>query len=330
MIFWGFSFIIPEFQNKLSSSFDNIFIHLHYIHCIPHQAEIEDATNTSPHLDDLSLCIWAFPRSRIAKCESDYFIYLETDLYSKPTDTHQYLQWSSCHPRHTKESLPYSLAFRLRRICSTDGAFAIRIDQLKEYLSIRGYPANVIQKQIQKAKDISRSEALQPHQSKKKNKDRVPLVMTYDPSHSSISSTIQKYLPILHSSRCCKDAIPKPPMVAFRRPINIKDMVVRSSIRVPSAEPPGFNPCKNCAACKHTHNSSVVEHTVTSHTFSSHSSGQQFTIKHHLHCLSTNVVYLINCKKCGFQYIGETKRTLKTRLLEHCGDTKPQTWQTSR
>ena len=111
-------------------------------------------------------------------------------------------------------------------------------------------------------------------------------------------------------------------MVAFRRPINIKDMVVRSSIRVPSAESPGFKPCKNCAACKHTHNSSVVEHTATSHTFSSHSSGQQFTIKHHLHCLSTNVVYLINCKKCGFQYIGETKRTLKTRLLEHCGDTK--------
>ena len=66
--------------------------------------------------------------------------YLETDLYSKPTDTHQYLQWSSCHPRHTKESLPYSLAFRLRRICSTDGAFAIRIDQLKEYLSNRGLP----------------------------------------------------------------------------------------------------------------------------------------------------------------------------------------------
>ena len=121
--------------------------------------------------------------------------YLETDLYSKPTDTHQYLQWSSCHPRHIKESLPYSLAFRLRRICSTDGAFAIRIDQLKEYLSIRGYPANVIQKQIQKAKDISRSEALQLRQSKKKNEDRVPLVMTYDPSHSSISCTIQKYLP---------------------------------------------------------------------------------------------------------------------------------------
>ena len=48
----------------------------------------------------------------------------------------------------------------------------------------------------------------------------------------------------------------------------------------------------------------------------------QCPIKLHLHCLSTNVAYLINCKKCGLQYIGETKRTLKSRVLEHCGDTK--------
>ena len=35
---------------------------------------------------------------------------LTTDLYSKPTDKHQYLHYSSCHPKHTKTSLPYSLA----------------------------------------------------------------------------------------------------------------------------------------------------------------------------------------------------------------------------
>ena len=38
---------------------------------------------------------------------------LTTDLYSKPTDKHQYLYYSSCHPKHTKTSLPYSLALRL-------------------------------------------------------------------------------------------------------------------------------------------------------------------------------------------------------------------------
>ena len=42
----------------------------------------------------------------------------ETDLYTKPTDKHQYLLITSCHPNHTKRCIPYSLALRLRRICS--------------------------------------------------------------------------------------------------------------------------------------------------------------------------------------------------------------------
>ena len=40
------------------------------------------------------------------------------DLYTKPTDTHQYLLPTSCHPKHFCKNVPYSLALRLRRICS--------------------------------------------------------------------------------------------------------------------------------------------------------------------------------------------------------------------
>ena len=43
---------------------------------------------------------------------------IETDLYVKPTDSHQYLQSSSCHPFHCKEVIPYSQALRLNHICS--------------------------------------------------------------------------------------------------------------------------------------------------------------------------------------------------------------------
>ena len=35
---------------------------------------------------------------------------ITTDLYTKPTDKHQYLLQSSCHPRHTKRAIPFSLA----------------------------------------------------------------------------------------------------------------------------------------------------------------------------------------------------------------------------
>jgi hypothetical protein len=37
---------------------------------------------------------------------------LSTDVYYKPTDTHQYLHFGSCDPRHTKRSIPYNLARR--------------------------------------------------------------------------------------------------------------------------------------------------------------------------------------------------------------------------
>ena len=35
---------------------------------------------------------------------------LLTDLYIKPTDTHQYLEFSPCHVYHSKKSIPYSQA----------------------------------------------------------------------------------------------------------------------------------------------------------------------------------------------------------------------------
>ena len=163
-------------------------------------------------------------------------------------------------------------------------------------------------------------------QDKKKTSSRIPLVITYDPSHKTIASTLHKYLPLLHSSQRCKEAIPEAPMVAFRRPRNIKDIIVSSSIKVTSTDAPakGFHPCNKCAACRHTHEGNVdpLQHTATGSTFKSNVSGEQFTIYHPLSCLSTNIIYLITCRRCGKQYVGETKRTLKTRLLEHCGDTK--------
>ena len=36
-------------------------------------------------------------------------------------------------------------------------------------------------------------------------------------------------------------------------------------------------------------------------------------------CSTNNIIYLLGCKKCPQQYIGETERTLKDRFAEHRG-----------
>ena len=76
----------------------------------------------------------------VCKMENVYInIYIEngkikTDLYVKPTDTHQYLHSSSCHPYHCKRRIPYSQTLHFNRICSDSISFDRRCDDLE-----RGY-----------------------------------------------------------------------------------------------------------------------------------------------------------------------------------------------
>ena len=39
-------------------------------------------------------------------------------------------------------------------------------------------------------------------------------------------------------------------------------------------------------------------------------------------CCQKGVVYELLCHKCGESYIGETGRTLETRVAEHCADAR--------
>ena len=260
---------------------------------------------------------------------------LHTHLYSKPTDSHQFLHWTSCHPKHTKSSLPYGLAFRLNRICSTPATLNTRVTELKGFLKARGYPSGTVERQINKALAIPRSEALKPTNTDSDTRlDRVPMVITYHPSLPKLTQIIHKYLPILHSSDVCRKAIPKPPMVAYRRSANIKDLVVRSTLPPLQPPPRGSFACGQCKSCSHKQHPREVSHTAENATFTSTSTGDTYTIRKHLSCQTENVVYLITCtacdkqyvgetkRACDKQYVGETKRSLECRLVEHCADAR--------
>ena len=44
----------------------------------------------------------------------------ETDLYSKPTDCHHFLEFNSAHLIHIKKSIVYSQGLRIKRLCLSD------------------------------------------------------------------------------------------------------------------------------------------------------------------------------------------------------------------
>ena len=57
-----------------------------------------------------------------------------TELFIKPTDTHQYLHQTSCHPCCQKSTISYSQVSRLCSICLQETDYVAQTKQLKWYL----------------------------------------------------------------------------------------------------------------------------------------------------------------------------------------------------
>ncbi len=87
-----------------------------------------------------------------------------TTLYTKSTDTHDYLLYSSAHPRHCKDNHPYSQLMRVRKICTRDIDFTQNAQMLLGHFHRRGYPLELLQNAWVKAKDLDRVTLIQPRQ----------------------------------------------------------------------------------------------------------------------------------------------------------------------
>ncbi len=94
-----------------------------------------------------------------------------------------------------------------------------------------------------------------PHKAKPVNK-RVPPILTYHPKLAITSPVIHKHMLTLHSSDRLKQVFPDPPLVSFRRPCSLRDLLVNA--RLPPSDnksstciekPPEFTKCtsKKCA-----------------------------------------------------------------------------------
>ena len=141
---------------------------------------------------------------------------LETDVFIKPTDSHQYLHHSSCHPGACKKSIPFAQAMRLRRICSKSCFFEERVRDLVEFLVGRGYRKAYVEGQVDKVRRMTRDEVLS--KSNQPRSTKTPFVVTYHPRLPDISKILRELHPILESSDRCKNAIKNVPFVAFRKP----------------------------------------------------------------------------------------------------------------
>ena len=238
------------------------------------------------------------------------------DLYKKPTDRCQYLLTSSCHPPHITENIPFSLAYRIVRICTDQTTRDRRLQELKDLLVSRDYKAKLVDASIKKAIQIPREQALKKvEKAQDPNKKRPVFSVEYHPALPSLSKILQKHWRVMVEDPNLKEAFPLPPMVAYRRPPNLKEKLIRAKVppshNRPQRKTPGMKKCKfSCLTCPYVQTGRTI--TATASNF-------KHDIQGSVDCHTQNVVYCLSCDKCQEQYVGETEKSLNQRFSQHRG-----------
>lgn len=232
---------------------------------------------------------------------------ITTDIYYKPTDTKQYLDYNSCHPRHIRRNVPFNLA---RRICTIIENIPLRnkrLEELKNCLIHRHYPLAVIEYGIQKAQDIDINTLRTPREHEET--DIITFVTTHNPNNLDIFKVLQNNKEILNNSPRCTEAFRNTTFINSKRQSKtIKSILVNASFQ--NSESHVISKCGNsrCGCCNN-----ILE----GHSLYFNNSDKVFETKTDMNCSSQNLIYTLICGNCKKTYIGETGDTLRNRARVH-------------
>ena len=249
---------------------------------------------------------------------------LWTDLFCKPTDTRSYLRYESSHPPHCKRSLPYSQFLCLRRICSREEDFLRHAHDMKSHFIGRGYPEKNLDDSLDRVKLLSRKTLLTPkpltNPTTNTGSEEVTVyaITTYHPTQQDFRKIIDSNWNLLGSPRT-QELFEVRIIFGHRRPKNLREHLVRAALKPPPTDADRLvlsqrakdRECASHGRCKY------CPRLDTSGTIKGNSDGRKFRSRVSVTCRSNNLIYAIECTRCGMHYVGQTKRRLMDRMVNH-------------
>ena len=242
------------------------------------------------------------------------FIYKEngkikTDIFYKDTDSHDYLPFNSCHPRHTKKNIPFTLSRMICSIVTDPSRRDFRLLELESWLLKAGYPIGLIKSAANKFKNVEPSTLWEKvvHE----NEDLLVFVQTNNPKNPKIYNELLKNINFLKSTVKYGSAFNRVKVIKSERQCsNLKSLLVHSII-AKNKTPFGTKKCckKKCGTCKY-----LIETQTTN--FHRSNKFKTFKIRKRFECSSRNLIYKITCNGCLEYYIGMTKK-LRSRVSGH-------------
>ena len=234
---------------------------------------------------------------------------IKTDVFYKDTDSHDYLPFNSCHPRHTKKNIPFTLSRMICSIVTDPTRREFRLQELETWLLKAGYPMGLIKSAAKKFIDVDPNTLWEKvvHE----NDDLLVFVQTNNPRNPKIYGDLLKNINFLKSTQKYGNTFKGVKVIkSERQPSNLKSLLVHSNI-AKTKTAPGIKKCckKKCGTCKY------INETRTTN-FRRSTKFKTFKINKHFDCRSRNLIYKITCNGCLEYYIGMTKK-LRSRVSGH-------------
>ena len=239
---------------------------------------------------------------------------LETDIYYKKTDSHNYVQFFSFHPHKTLTNVPYTLARKICTVVSNPETRDYRLRELQGYLKKKQYPSTVSLNGIERAKAVDRDSLLQAQKNPSVD-ENIPFVHTHNSANPQVLDIIRQSTSILAPSERMKKVMNGRKIVAARRqPPNLRSLLFRPRFEGQVQSTPGS--VKACSKVKQKTRGQPCKccdniNECTSFVF--HGSNEPFELRWHFTCDTMNVLYALTCQTCGLNYIGQTERTVRER-----------------
>lgn len=215
---------------------------------------------------------------------------LETKVFFKATDTHALLHQQSYHPRHTFRGIVLSQLLRFRRICSREDSFQEAKKILFKALRGRGYSRSKLRTIYQEHCRSQNGQGSLPSQGEGV---LVPAIFSFSPSAVELMRRVKR------NFRETLASIPEGAEInlrsAYKRNRNLGDLLVHS--RLP----------KEGMRKRSRMGPRVIKAWGKPKAF----------FLPNISLNTKNCVYGIRCAKCGKQYVGQTKNSIRMRMYQH-------------
>ncbi|KAL2076761.1 hypothetical protein ACEWY4_027643 [Coilia grayii] len=213
---------------------------------------------------------------------------LDVRVYFKETDTHALLHKHSFHPEHTFGGIIKSQLTRFQRICTLREHFSQAKHTLFKALRSRGY-GKAFLKTTFKEWEEDRGATDAPSQRSTVNRI-IPLTIPFSPGAPQLAHLLKRnFLNILGNFPVVRV------VTSFRRNKNLRDILVSSTLRKREKK----------------------EKVITERRIANNYTKAEGFFLEKATLNQNNCVYLITCRKCKKQYVGQTKNSARSRLHNH-------------